>query len=382
MRYRTLFVAWYLWFLVFSLRVAISPVLPLLEDELSLTHAQAGRLFTILHTGYILILLAAGLIVSRWGSRKTLLAIFGALALLSLALRFSGGAGELEVLLFLLGLATGLLLPAVVPVLTATYSRASWGRTFGVFDTAVGIALFSMPFLAMGVLTFGSWREMFLILSALCWLALGLVFFFIKGDGEALGPGRRVDYRSLLQNRDLLVIGFLFIFMTTASQGIYAIVPTFMVKGRGIDIQLSNTVFGLSRLPAILGAMGGGYMLDRLGPRRTFRIVVTATGLSTIAVAMTPGLVSLTGALFAQTTLSAGFFPASLAFIALVSPEGERSAATGLVIAAGVAVGAGLSPWLLGWLADMWSFEAGIALLGVACTLSAVATGFLREEGS
>ncbi|MFQ6111944.1 MAG: MFS transporter, partial [Nitrospinota bacterium] len=268
MRYRTLFVAWYLWFLVFSLRVAISPVLPLLEDELSLTHAQAGRLFTFLHTGYILILLAAGLIVSRWGSRRTLLFIFAAMALLSLAIRFSGGAGELSVLLFLLGLATGLLLPAVVPVLTATYSRAAWGRTFGVFDTAVGIALFGMPFLAMAVLTFGTWREMFLILSALCWLAVSLVFLVIKRDVGVSGSGRRADYRSLLRNRDLLVIGFLFIFMTTASQGIYAIVPIYMVKGRGIDIQLTNTVFGLSRLPAILGALGGGYMLDRLGPRR------------------------------------------------------------------------------------------------------------------
>ncbi len=153
-----------------------------------------------------------------------------------------------------------------------------------------------------------------------------------------------------------------------------------MVKGRGIDIGLTNTVFGLSRLPAILGAVAGGYMLDRLGPRRTFRILVSASGLSTLAIALTPGFLSLAVSLFVQTTLSAGFFPAALAFIAMVSPERERSAATGMVVATGVAIGSGLSPWLLGWAADRWSFEVGISILGISCALAALTVGLLSEE--
>jgi len=45
MKWLLLAVFWGLWFINFSTRIIPSPVLPLIENELMLTHAQAGGLW-------------------------------------------------------------------------------------------------------------------------------------------------------------------------------------------------------------------------------------------------------------------------------------------------------------------------------------------------
>ena len=67
------------------------------------------------------------------------------------------------------------------------------------------------------------------------------------------------------------------------------------------------------------------------------------------------------------------FFPVGLILIARLTAAGVRGAATGLVIGVGAAFGFGLTPWALGAVADAWSFQGGIAVLGIvvmtACLL-------------
>ena len=69
MRLLPLFVFWCLWFLNFSTRSAFSPILPLIEDTLSLSHEAAGGLFTSLATGYGLTLLLASRLASAFGCK-------------------------------------------------------------------------------------------------------------------------------------------------------------------------------------------------------------------------------------------------------------------------------------------------------------------------
>ena len=73
------------------------------------------------------------------------------------------------------------------------------------------------------------------------------------------------------------------------------------------------------------------------------------------------------------------FFPVGLILIARLTATSVRGAATGLVIGIGAAFGFGVTPWVLGTIADVWSFQGGIAILGATTFLASFAvTGIKR----
>ena len=72
MKLLPLFIFWCLWFLNFSTRTVFSPILPLIEDHLSLSHGEAGGFFSSLSIGYGLTLLIAGRFASVWGYKRDL----------------------------------------------------------------------------------------------------------------------------------------------------------------------------------------------------------------------------------------------------------------------------------------------------------------------
>jgi len=117
----------------------------------------------------------------------------------------------------------------------------------------------------------------------------------------------------------------------------------------------------------------GGWLADRLGPRRVLTVGVVWWGIFTaLTAAVSP---ALTGAIylfvFVRFVLGAGeaiIFPASNQFISRWIPTQERGIANGLIFA-GVGAGAGSAPSLVtyillhyGWRASFW-FSALIGLL-------------------
>src|SRR6195256_2109500 len=117
----------------------------------------------------------------------------------------------------------------------------------------------------------------------------------------------------------------------------------------------------------------GGWLADRLGPRRVLAIGVLWWGIFTSLTAAVPagivfGAVVLAAARFLLGAGEAVLFPASNQFISRWIPSAERGIANGLIFA-GVGVGAGATPFLItyimvhyGW---RWSFWMS-AIIGLA----------------
>lgn len=71
MKILLLLLFWSLWFLNFSTRTVISPLLPIIEDELTITHALAGSIFSFLSVGYTIALLLSGFLSPRVGYKRS-----------------------------------------------------------------------------------------------------------------------------------------------------------------------------------------------------------------------------------------------------------------------------------------------------------------------
>jgi MFS family permease len=83
--------------------------------------------------------------------------------------------------------------------------------------------------------------------------------------------------------------------------------------------------------------------------------------------------------LLAEATFSVVFFPAGIVAISRLTHLSERGMFTGMLMGISSIVGPGLSPFFLGLIADAWTFQVGILMMGVLTTLSCFLIRFLRD---
>ena len=70
--YTVLMITWMGWISIYLARSVLPPVLPVLTEEFSLSHAQSGLLETAYLIGYIISKVPAGELSRRFGAKKVL----------------------------------------------------------------------------------------------------------------------------------------------------------------------------------------------------------------------------------------------------------------------------------------------------------------------
>ena len=108
-------------------------------------------------------------------------------------------------------------------------------------------------------------------------------------------------------------------------------------------------------------------------------IVLFAAGVTTMGIAVIHVHWLLEVMLFGQATFSVVFFPVGLMAIAKVTTLSERSIFTGALMGISSIIGPGLSPVILGAVADRWSFQIGIFTVGVIVTATCLLYKKLRD---
>jgi MFS family permease len=380
MRLLPLFVFWGLWFLNYSTRTCFSPILPLVEDSLHISHGASGGLFTTLSIGYSLALILSGRFGSTWGYKRTIVIGFISTGLIFFGFQWAESYLAFHILFFLMGIASGTYIPAILPILTETYEARHWGKAIGFHDSAASFSILILPIFMSFGLYFLPWRRLLLFFAVSC-LLLPILFWRVSLEpvrrGEEHHRSRTLD---LLKRKSIWIMGLLWVFSSGSSSGLYAVLPLYLIKERGIDFHLANTLFGLSRAGGIFVSILTGFLIDRYGYRLILRIGILTTGLSTIFLSLSTSVSMILVFLFLQATLSLAFFPIGFTVVSKLTSPSERSLATGLILAIGMICGTGVVPFLLGSIADRLSFQVGILSLGVLTALSSWGVGFLRTE--
>ena len=379
MKLLPLFVFWCLWFLNFSTRTVFSPILPLIEDSLSISHGAAGGLFTSLSIGYSLTLLIAGRFASIWGYKRTVVIGFMGTGIVLLGFQWVESYITFHILFFLLGIATGTYLPSIIPIITETYDYKHWGKTIGSHDSAASFSIFSIPILIAFGLTYLSWKNLLLILGIVS-LLLPIYFWKVSVEPKKEMSEQKGSILLLFKRKTVWIIGFLWIFAAGSCLGLYSILPLFLVKERGIDFHFANNLFGISRVGGVFVSILIGFLLDRYGYRKMLMLGIVTTGLSTMGLSLASTLPLIIITLILQATLSIAFFPIGLASISKLTPLSERAMATGVIISIGMIFGVGFVPFLLGVIADHLNFQVGILGLGILTTFSSLMIRFLKNE--
>lgn len=353
-----------IFFLNFLGRIVIAPLLPAIEEDLSISHAQAGSLILITTIGYFVTMTGSGFFSSSMTHRTTIIfsAFTAALALcgVSMSQSFLG----LRVSLLLLGLATGSYLASGIATLTSLVPAKHWGKALAIHELAPNLGFVAAPLISEALLQWFSWRGVLGVIgvgSALC----GCVFWRFGQGGRF--HGRIPDfssYRALLRRSSFWIMAILFGLGMAGSFGIYAMLPLYLTVEQGMDRPFANTLVGLSRVSGMLTALMAGWATDRLGPRKTMVFVFFFTGLATMLMGLASGpwLIVL---VFLQPMLAVCFFPAGFAALSLLGSAEVRSVAVSLAVPMGFLFAGAVLPMGIGILGDAGRFGLGLGGTGL-----------------
>jgi len=361
---------WSLWFLNFSTRTIISPLLPIIEDEFAISHAMAGSIFSFLSAGYTITLLLSGFLSPRIGYKRSIILGFAILISAVFCLKYARSYPSFAVATLFVGLGAGIYLPSVMPLLTAIFSRDNWGKAIAFHETAASFSILSIPLLTIVALRFFHWRGLFNILSMACLVVI--IFFCIFSPDPRPKKEKKARLSRILIRKDFWIVAILWIFAASNSLGLYNLIPLFLVKEKGMSIEMANTIFGISRIGGFFIVILVGFLVDRYGAKKILFLLLLTTGLTTVGLALTQTVPQLVVMLILQATVCSGFFPVAFVAISKITSFNERSIFTGTTIAIGVIVGLGLTPFVLGAVADIWNFQYGILFLGVVTAVSCI----------
>lgn len=365
-----------LWFLNFVGRTILSPVLPLIEDEFLISHAKASSIFIFLSIGYGISIFFSGLLSGIFGYRKSIIVSLLVTAFMFFLIPVVKVFTALYVFAFIIGMATGIYIPAVIPLITSYYDEKIWSKTIAIHDSAASLGVFAAPLVAIFLLRFIQWRGVLGVMGFV--FVIAAIMFYLLFHELKVARVTKAVLGKFIRRRALWVLSIIWVFAASTSIGVYYITPLFLTKELYLDIGYANTIFGISRLGGFVVAISSGFLVSRFSIRTIMASILIISGASTAFVALA-GVKFIGLALFLQASFIYGFFPAGLIAISRIFDLNVRGLATGFIFGFGVIIGWGFTPYLLGLSGDLLSFRFGILLLGLAVILSGSLVFLLKE---
>jgi len=353
-----------LFFLNFASRIILSPLLPTIEKELAISHSQAGFFFFLSSGGYLVGLLASGVLTSRSSHR---LAISASLAGVGIALLTIAAATSLWLIecgLMALGFAAGFYLPSAIATITSLVDKRHWGKAIAIHELAPNLAFFATPFLAEIFLHWSSWRMGLGLLGVLS-LVGSLSFGRLGRGGDFPGesPGSNA-FAVLARTPAFWLMMVLFGVGVSSTIGVYAMLPLYLVSQRNFDQSTANTLVAFSRSHGPMLGLLGGWASDKLGAKGTIIISLIFTGITTLLLGILSGS-ALGAAVLVQPLVAVWFFPAAFAAIAMITPPSARNLAVAFSVPVGYIIGGGAIPTFIGIMGDAGSFATGFVVTGL-----------------
>ncbi|HKY07714.1 MAG TPA: MFS transporter [Candidatus Binatia bacterium] len=361
----------------FVSRIILSPLLPTIEKELSITHSEAGFFFFLTSGGYLTGLVCSGLLASRASHRVTIVVASAGVGIGMLIVALAGGLAVMRWALFSVGFAAGLYMPSAIATITSLVDRGHWGKAIAVHELAPNVAFFISPFIAELFLKWANWRMALATLGASSILAsIGFARFGRGGDFPGESPLSSA-FGSLVRIPAFWLMIILFGVGVSSTVGVYAMLPLYLVTERGFDPTWANTILAFSRSHGPILGLLGGWASDKLGAGRTMVISLGFTGVMTLLLGLLADA-GLSAVVLVQPLVAVWFFPAAFAAIAMITPANARNLAVSFSVPFGFLIGGGLIPTLIGAMGDAGSFATGFMITGALISAGALLALMLR----
>ena len=375
------------------LRFGYAMILPSMGQALGLSHAQTGMLATMSYLGYTLGAALIGLLVVRFGSRRS---IGVGTTVAGLGMVLTGTVATYEAALALqavVGLAAIVASSPTMSLSSAWFTPRRRGRAAGILSAGGPLgSLITGPLLPLLIGAFGplmGWRYGWYLLGGAVVVAglldlvflrdhpadVGLAPFGARPDEEippASGPVKlRLAYRSPI----VWYLAWLGLLSTLGAISFNTFFTAYLVEERALTTATAGQLWALLGVTGIVGGFIWGGISDRIGRKRTLVAVYAVQAVTFALFAAGGGL-----PIFALCALLYGItMRANYTIMAAYCGDllGPRLGAAAFGINGTLAgIGLALGPAVAGYIADatasftlaFW-LSSGVALLGALGSL-------------
>jgi len=352
-------------FLNFTSRIIFSPLLPVIEGEMEIDHAQSGSFFLCISAGYFLSVLFSGYVSARINHKRTIMLSSLGIGSSLFLLTACSTLFSFQVGLFVLGLGAGLYFPSGLATISNLVPSAYLSRGMAIHELAPNMGFVAAPLICDAFLTYLEWRQglaLFGVFIIFGGFAYGMSSYGSTEKGTAPDlSGAKVFFRMPV----FWGLVTLFSLAICSTLGIYAMAPLFLVNDHGMDPGKANTLLAFSRIAAIPMPLAGGWFGDRFGKQLVISIVLFLAGITTAALALVNIGIWVTVLIVAQPLLAVCFFPAGFAVLSKLGSSRHGNLAISLCLPLAFLIGAGLMPLLIGAVGDAYSISGGFLLVAV-----------------
>lgn len=366
-------------FLNFTSRFMIGPLLPLMKEDMAWSHTQSATIFLAIAVGGLVSLLGSGFFLHRVEYRRAITVSIGAIGLAVIGLGWSSSWLTAAGPAVLIGLGTGIYLTSAMGVMRDLVPPALMGRAMSVYETAPNLGLVLAPLAAEVLLGSMDWRRVLIITGTIC-LSGSIVWYRFGRGGrfKAHRPDAAMIARTVKRPR-IWLLGGLFGLGVTTEVAVYNLLPLFLVTVKDYGLSEANYLLGLSRVPAIGCVLLAGWLSDRFGPRRVMAGMMVTAAAALVCLGLGPA--GLTGlCVFIQAAAGAAFFPPALAVMARSGSVEDQALVVSWSSAVSMVIGSGLVPSALGAAADAGYFEWGMAGAGLLIASGITLLPFLKDD--
>jgi MFS family permease len=371
--------------------LAFPPLFPLLRADLGLTNVELGLIMSALSAGTVL-QLPVGELVDRTGAKRVFVAGVAvtaggvALAGLGVAAYWSLLAGAL-----ISGVGQAAFHPADYALLGAATDGDREGRSFGVHTFGAYVGFAAAPVVVAGIAGFAGARAALVTVGAVGLVYAGAAALTLPpvyrnrvlatADAE---PEPATDgagsLREDLLRRDVLAMFAFFVVFVAAAKGIQTFTNVLTADAYGFGAAAGNTALTAFFAAAAVGILAGGYLADRLPPKRV--ALATLVGGAGLIVAVVTVVAPLGPPFVIAGFGAVGFtiglvYPSRDRLVSRATAAGGTGRGFGFVFS-GVAIGGVVGPAALGWTVDTAGAVAAFLVVAALYAVSAGVTTLVR----
>ncbi len=265
---------------------ALNPVVDLLREQNGFTYGQIGVLSTAYNIAALLVLLAGGYVIDRWGTRLAI-PVFAAICVAAAAL--TAATSHYETILagrFLLGIGAEPLIVAATTVLAKWFSGRELGFAFGLNLSVSRLGSASTDWsTSFAEPLYANWQDPLWLATgvAAAGLAAAVLYAMLERRAQGQGVPAAEAPSDRLELRSLYVFGRAYWYIVALCVVFYATIfpfRTFAIdyfqQAHGLDRGTAGMLSSLLPMSAIVLTPLFGLWADRVGHRGLFMLVGTA----------------------------------------------------------------------------------------------------------
>lgn len=389
-RWLLLFVAWFVAFNVRTVYVSVSPLLPLIQEDLALTYTESGLLFSMPLVLMGLCALPVGWMVENWGTKRVVVLAISFLFIGSLFRVFADSYSFLFLFNCFIGIGIGFAQPGLVYLVKDWFPERT-GTATGIYSNGYMLgstvaALLSGTLLLSWVGDY-SWRGSLLVWAVFSGISL-LLWVVTVPKRKPLA--KQASFKQLLnlfgsgltilKKRVVFLVIILFMLQSSLFYLHLNWLPAYYHSHVGWDIERASLPLSLFSFIMIPTSLIVPYLSDRLERRKPFLILSTAISLpiGLIGLLVNPGDYYWLWSILLGTPLCV-FFVLGLVLPIDVGQGQQVGLISGWMLLIGH-LGSILGPMVAGFLLDLTNYLPAVIWWGMVLNVIMIVSTFLLPE--